>query len=71
MTMQWFLLLSLALLAAPAHAGSSTGGATTEQMAIAEAERQVPKDAKITSTTCVTIGAAGNNDNYRCTVKWE
>jgi hypothetical protein len=69
--MRWFGCLALLLMATPATAGSSTGGASTEQMAIAEAQRQVPRGATITKTECKAIGAAGNNDNYRCTVYWD
>ena len=69
--MGWFGCLALLLMATPATAGSSTGGASTEQMAIAEAQRQVPRGATITKTECKAIGAAGNNDNYRCTVYWD
>ena len=69
--MGWVGLLALSLLAMPAIAGSATGGASTEQMATAEAERQVPRGATITKTVCKAIGAAGNNDNYRCTVHWD
>ena len=69
--MHWVGLLALSLMAMPAIAGSSTGGASTKQMAIAEAQRQVPRGATITKTECKAIGAAGNNDNYRCTVHWD
>ena len=69
--MRWVGLLALPLLSMPAVAGSAIGGASTEQMATAEAQRQVPRGATITKTECKAIGAAGNNDNYRCTVHWE
>jgi hypothetical protein len=69
--MRWLGLLALSLMATPVIAGSSTGGASTEQMAVAQAQRQVPRGATITKTECTTIGAAGNNSNYRCTVYWD
>jgi len=69
--MRWSVLLALPLMAMPALAGSATGGASTEQMARAEAERHVPRGATITKTKCTSIGAAGNNSNYRCTVYWD
>ena len=69
--MRWFGLIALFLMATPAIAGSSTGGASSKQMAVAEAQRQVPRGATITKTECKAIGAAGNNDNYRCTVYWD
>ncbi len=69
--MRWLGLLALPLIAMPAIAGSAIGGASSEQRAIAEAQRQVPRGATITHTHCTAIGAAGNSSNYRCTVHWD
>jgi hypothetical protein len=69
--MRWLGLLALFLIATPAIAGSTTGSASSEQMAIAEAQRHVPRGATITKSVCKAIGVGGNNENYRCTVYWD
>jgi hypothetical protein len=62
-------LLTLALTAGAARAGSSTAESTWDRNAAQQrAMEGVPKGATVTRTMCEDIGMSGNNDRYRCTV---
>ena len=65
-------LLTLALTAGAARAGSSTAESTWDRNdAQQRAMAGVPRGATVTRTLCEDIGMSGNNDRYRCTVFFE
>ena len=72
MQMRLAVLLSLALLApatAFAHESKVTGEGMSEEFAIAEAMRGVPKGASVTDTACRSQDV-GMSTRYWCTVTY-
>jgi hypothetical protein len=62
-------LLTVALLAGPASAGSVTAESVFNRQATRqEAKSQVPKGATVTRTVCEDLEVGMDNTRYRCTV---
>ena len=67
-------LTSLVLLGSgvSSNAGSVTGSGFDKSAVIDNLKTNVPQGAKITETSCETIGVpSGGDDKYRCTLNWE
>lgn len=62
--------LLLALPVAAAEKGTSTAQGVNEQMATAQAMRNVPKGATVMDTSCKEIGVGAFTYRFQCSVHW-
>ena len=64
--------LTFLSLGAAVNAGSVTGTGFDKSATIEDLKSSAPQGAKITNTSCETVGVPSGGDNkYRCTVTWE
>jgi len=63
------LLVLLVSWPGSVRAGEATADGESEQMAQAQAQRQVPQGETVTDMSCTTIAVAMST-RYRCTATW-